>query len=84
MYFYENYHKVKNDENGGNNIPTEIRRVQKNMSCMFPILSNLSQTENIKSSPKDSDNGVDMSIIQKIFSFIFYGNPNYYNLPNAW
>lgn len=50
---------------------------------MFPYISNLSQTENIKSS-RGTDNGAEVGNFQKIFSYIFYGNSNFYDLPNAF
>jgi ectoine hydroxylase-related dioxygenase (phytanoyl-CoA dioxygenase family) len=81
--YYENFHKVSNGGNGGNNVPMEIRRMQKNASCMFPIISDFTQREYIRTA-RGSDNGVNVGIFQKIFSYIFYGNSNYYDIPNAW
>jgi hypothetical protein len=50
---------------------------------MFPIISNLTQNENIRSS-RGTDNGVEIGFFQKIFSYIFYGNSQFYDLPNAF
>lgn len=54
-----------------------------NLSCMFPFVSNLTQSENINSS-RGSDNGAKIGIFQKMFSYIFYGNSDFYDLPNAF
>jgi hypothetical protein len=50
---------------------------------MFPIFSNLTQKENIRSS-RGSDNGVQIGWFQQLFSYLFYGNSNFYDLPNAF
>jgi hypothetical protein len=48
---------------------------------MFAGLSNLTQKENIKSA-RGSDNGATIGLGQRIFSYLFYGNSNFYDLPN--
>jgi hypothetical protein len=78
--YYENFNKVLNTEN---TLPKGLIRFQKNMSCMFPYISNLTQSENINSS-RGSDNGAKIGIFQKMFSYIFYGNSHFYDLPNAF
>lgn len=80
LSYYQNYNKILKMEN---TVPTEIRRIQKNFSCMFPFLSDTTQTENIASA-RGSDNGAEIGIFQKAFSYIFYGNSNFYDLPNAF
>jgi ectoine hydroxylase-related dioxygenase (phytanoyl-CoA dioxygenase family) len=80
LSYYENYNKVLNEKN---NVPYLIRHMQKNISCMFPIVSDLTQNENISSS-RGSENGANISLPQKIFSYLFYGNANFYDLPNAF
>jgi len=80
LSYFQNYNKILNQPN---NVPTGIIKFQKNLSCMFPYLSNLTQKEIIKSSG-GSDNGAKISIFQKIFSYLFYGNSNFYDLPNAF
>lgn len=79
LSYYQNYNKVLKINN---TIPRQLLRFQKNLSCMFPIVSNWTQSENIKSS-RGTDNGAKISVFQKIFSFLFYGNANYYDLPNV-
>jgi len=78
--YYQNFNKILNKEN---NLPLFLRKGQKRFSCMFPILSNLTQNENIRTS-RGSDNGVDIGLSQKAFSYLFYGNPYFYDLPNAF
>jgi len=80
LSYYENYNKVL-DKN--NNLPFYLKKIQKNISCMFPGISNLIQNENIKTS-RGSDNGANIGLFQKIFSYLFYGNSNFYDLPNAF
>jgi hypothetical protein len=78
LMYYQNYNKILKIEN---TIPRPILRFQKNISCMFPAVSNWTQNENIKSS-RGSVEGAQISVFQKIFSFLFYGNSDYYDLPN--
>ena len=66
-----------------NNIPHLFKHMQKNFSCMFPILSDLTQKDNINGA-RGSDNGAEISLAQKIFSYFFYGNSKFYDLPNAF
>jgi len=78
--YYQNYNKILNKKN---KLPKFLIKAQKNLSCMFPIISNLTQNENIKTA-RGSDNGANIGIFQKIFSYLFYGNANFYDLPNAF
>jgi hypothetical protein len=78
--YYENFNKVLNQEN---TLHWSLRRTQKRLSCMFPIVSDFTQTENIRTA-RGSDNGVDIGIPQQMFSYLFYGNKDFYNLPNAF
>lgn len=80
LSYYENFNKVLNQDN---NLHYNIKHTQKNLSCMFPFVSNLTQGENINSS-RGSDNGAKIGILQKMFSYIFYGNSDFYDLPNAF
>jgi hypothetical protein len=78
--YYENFHKVSNRDN---HLPLALRKIQRNLSCAFPIISDLTQDENIRTS-RGSDNGVNVGVLQSIFSYIFYGDYGYYDLPNAF
>jgi hypothetical protein len=80
LLYYQNFNKILNQSN---NLPKELIKLQRNLSCMFPYISNLTQTENIKSS-RGSDNGAQIGILQKIYSYFFYGNAKFYDLPNAF
>ncbi len=51
------------------------------MSCLFPLISDLSQSENITSA-RGSDNGAKIGHLQKIFSYLYYGDSTFYDLPN--
>lgn len=78
--YYQNFNKVLNKDN---NLPFFMKKIQKNFSCMFPVLSNFTQGENIKSS-RGTDNGAEVGIFQKLFSYLFYGDSSFYDLPNAF
>ena len=78
--YYENFNKVLNNDN---NLPKSFRIIQKNLSCALPVLSNITQNENIRTA-RGSDNGANIGIFQKMFSYLFYGNSNFYDLPNAF
>jgi len=76
--YYEDYNKVLDKEN---KIPKPLRKIQKNISCTFPGFSDLTQYENIRSS-RGTENGATIGIGQRIFSYLFYGDSNYYDLSN--
>ena len=80
LQYYQNFNKILNKDN---NLPVFLRKGQLQFSCMFPILSNLTQNENIRTA-RGSDNGVEVGLQQKTFSSLFYGNPDFYDLPNAF
>lgn len=78
--YYQNFNKVLNEEN---KLPKPIIHIQKNISCVLPFISDLSQRENINSA-RGSVNGSKIGYFQKVFSYLFYGNSNFYDLPNAF
>jgi hypothetical protein len=80
LSYYQNFNKIINQEN---TIPDYLRKMQLKQSCMMPFISDLTQTVNIGSS-RGTDNGAEISIWQKIFSYLYYGNSDFYNLPNAF
>jgi hypothetical protein len=47
---------------------------------MFPIFSNWSQSEIRRTSVKGEQTGM----FQKMFSYVFYGNSGFYDLPDAF
>jgi hypothetical protein len=80
MDYYNNYNKILNEDN---NMPFYVRKMQQKLSCMFPVLSNYTQKE-IQTSSEQAKTSKDISIIQKLYSYVMYGNSNFYNLPNAF
>jgi len=80
LQYYQNFNKVLNREN---TLPKPLRSVQRNLSCMFPGLSDLTQTENIRTA-RGSDNGINVGVPLQLFSYAFYGNADFYDLPNAF
>jgi hypothetical protein len=78
--YYENFNKVLNESN---QLPRILRHIQKRFSCALPVFSNLTQSESVRT-VRGSDNGAEVGIHQKIFSYLFYGNKDYYDLPNAF
>ena len=78
--YYNNYNKILNEDN---NMPFLIRKAQRKLSCLLPIVSNLTQKEIQRTS--EGENGKEeIGIFQKIFSSLFYGNSSFYSLPNAF
>ena len=75
LSYYENYNKVLNQDN---TLPEFVRRAQQSLSCTFPGIANLTQTENIRSSRNN-----DIGWVQRVFSYLFYGKGDFYDLPNA-
>ncbi len=73
--YYEDYNKVLKQSN---NLPKPLVKFQRDVSCMFPYLSTLTQTETKK-------NGVEkpQGWVTRTFSYLFYGNADFYNLKNA-
>ena len=78
--YYQDFNKVSNLDNRW---PIELQKVQRSVSCTFPGISNLTQGENIRTA-RGSDNGVNIGWVQKMFSFIFYGETEFYDLPNIF
>lgn len=80
LSFYQNFHKVANKDS---HVPFHVQKLQRSLSCAFPFISDMTQETNIQTS-RGSDNGAVIPIHQKVFSFIFYGNSDFYDLPNAF
>lgn len=78
--YYQHFNKVLNKENTH---PRIVREVQRHVSCMVPYFSNVTQGENIRTA-RGTDEGVDVGWRQKMFSYMFYGNKDFYDLPNAF
>jgi hypothetical protein len=78
--YYQNFNKILNKDN---KMPQYLRKAQRNISCMFPGISNLTQSENIKTS-RGSDNGANIGMMQQMFSYFFYGDADFYDLPNVF
>jgi len=78
--YYNNFHKVLDEDN---QLPKYLRKMQRNLSCTFPGISDMGQKINIDSA-RGSDNGATVGPVQKAFSYLFYGKSNFYDLPNAY
>jgi len=74
--YYQEYYKIIDKKN---KIPAFISNAQKNMSCMAPIISDLTQSENIKTA-RGSVEGAKIGWGQRLFSLFFYGDSEYYDL----
>ena len=66
LHYYQNFNKILNTNN---NVPSELQFIQKNISCMFPFVSDMTQGENINTA-RGSVEGADIGIFQQIFSFV--------------
>jgi hypothetical protein len=73
LNFYDKYNKKLDKDN---NLPSYITNIQKHLSCQFPIISDALHP--LINNNYNSNN--DISFHEKIFSQIFYGDKNYYNL----
>jgi len=80
LSYYQDFNKILKKDN---TMPKELLQFQKNVSCMFPYVSNLTQSDNIQSA-RGTDNGETIGMPQKVFSYWFYGNSDFYDLPNAF
>lgn len=80
IQYYQNFNKILNKDN---NLPTFLRKAQRKITCTIPALSDTTQGENIRTA-RGSSNGVDIGIIQQMFSYLFYGDSGFYDLPNAF
>ena len=80
LSYYQDFNKILKKDN---TMPKELLQFQKNVSCMFPYVSNLTQSDNIQSA-RGTDNGETIGLPQKVFSYWFYGNSDFYDLPNAF
>jgi ectoine hydroxylase-related dioxygenase (phytanoyl-CoA dioxygenase family) len=69
LNYYENYNKVLNKSN---KINKNIIKIQKNISCMFPFISDL-----VINKANNKINKI--SIGKKIFSLFFHGDSQFYN-----
>jgi Phytanoyl-CoA dioxygenase (PhyH) len=80
LSYYQNFNKVLKQEN---TLPEFVRKGQRSLSCTFPGISNLTQTDNIQSS-RGTINGARIGWTQRAFSYLFYGKSDFYDLPNAF
>jgi hypothetical protein len=80
LKYYQNYNKVLNKENKNSRV---VRHLQRGASCAVPFVSDLTQSENIRTAHGTSG-GAKISEGQKWFSSVFYGRSDFYDLPNAW
>jgi hypothetical protein len=80
LSYYQDYNKIINKEN---TVPDSIRNAQLKLSCMFPFMADATHDSNIESA-RGSENGGKIGLFQKIFSYFFYGDSNFYDLPNAF
>jgi len=78
--YYENFHKILNTDA---TLPVCLRKIHQSISCTFPILSDWTQGENIRTA-RGTDNGIDVGWAQRGFSYLLYGNADFYDLPNAF
>ena len=67
--------------NESNIMPIPIQKIQQNISCALPILSNYMQSD-IKNTTKYTQDS-DIPLHHQLYSLLFYGKSNYYNLKNV-
>jgi len=74
--YYNDYNKILNEDN---HLPFYLKKAQRKLSCLFPIFSNWTQTE-----IQENSAGSAIGPFQQMFSYLFYGNSKFYDLPNAF
>jgi hypothetical protein len=79
LSYYQDFNKVLNKPNTN---PSFVRRMQRRISCMVPAISNLTQQDNIRSA-RGTDGGATITTGQRIFSYLFYGDSSFYDLPDV-
>lgn len=75
LKFYDNYHKILDKPNNNSQFS---KKIQKHLTCAYPIFSDLTQGNN-----KDYISGK-ISQTEKIFSKMFYSDADYYKLRDAF
>lgn len=79
LSFYQDFHKVLNKPNTSSSFSLYL---QKMVSCHFPILNDIFMEQEDKQNWRGSLESKNIGIIQKIFSYLLYGDANYYDIPN--
>jgi len=74
LSYYNHYNKILNEDNA---YPKWIRVLQKNISCMIPGISDLTQNH-IQYESQNTSNST--SLLSNLFAQFVYGNKNFYNL----
>ena len=80
LSYYENFNKVLEKDSV---VPKPIRQIQMAASCAAPFVSDMTQNIN-KDSARGTVEGATIGPAQKLFSYLFYGNSTFYDLPNAF
>lgn len=75
LSFYQNYHKIVNKYNTNSAIS---KRIQKHISCQFPIISDMTQGKD-----KSYISG-NLSYLTQVFSKLFYSDKDFYKLQDAF
>jgi ectoine hydroxylase-related dioxygenase (phytanoyl-CoA dioxygenase family) len=73
LNYYQNYNKMLNKENTNSKI---VKNIHKHISCQFPIISDLFQTET-----SNIINPKKISLLHKLYSLLIYNDSLFYNLP---
>ena len=73
--YYNGYHKIINKSNTNSDYS---KYLQKHLTCQFPISGNISLKNN-----KEYING-DINFLTKLYSYWFYGDSKYYEIPDAF
>lgn len=77
LNYYQNFNKILDKDNTH---PTWLKKIQKHITCQFPIASDLTQSENIRGARGSEE--AEIGYGQKIYSYLFYSDKDFYDLPN--
>jgi hypothetical protein len=79
LSFYQDFHKVLNKPNTSSSYALYL---QKKISCHFPFFSDVFMEQEDKQNWRGSLESDKIGIFHKTFSYLMYGDSDYYDIPN--
>lgn len=79
LSFYQNFHKVLNKPNTSSSYALHL---QKMISCHFPVFGDVFMAQEDKQNWRGSLESDKIGILHKTFSYLMYGDADYYDIPN--
>jgi len=76
LSYFTNYRKVLNQSN---DIPFYLKKIQQNIICSFPILSDLTYNLQKKTNLSIDKKNSSINFFTKLYLYLFYSKTNFYN-----